>query len=263
MQLDAVRLIYFSPTHTSRAVGRAIARGTGISRIIETDLTHEMPVTLVVADHHLSVVVVPVYGGRVAEVAMQRLERISGEKCPVVPVVVYGNRDYEDALLELTDWTLAHGFVPVAGAAFIGEHSFSRPGRPVAENRPDADDLQMAECLGREVMVRLKERGDGQQLPELKVKGNRPYKVKGNKTPQAPVVIAELCTQCGLCAEVCPVGAVTVGEEVVNNAERCIKCCACVKECPSKALVFDTPFTDILFQNFSARREPELFFQAL
>lgn len=260
MQLDTIHFIYFSPTHTSRAIGKAIVRGTGISKIIETDLTYKMPQEPVSVESALCVIAVPVYGGRVAEIAMQRLKQISAKGCAVVPVVIYGNRDYEDALLELTDWTVEHGFVPVAGAAFIGEHSYSRTDRPVAANRPDQEDLQKADQLGKEVVKYLKTVTNLSHLSVLKVKGNRPYKVKGNKTPQAPVVIEGLCTQCGFCVEICPVGAITAGNEVVSDADRCIKCCACVKECPQKARIFDTPFTDFLFKNFSVRREPELFF---
>ena len=69
------------------------------------------------------------------------MEGIYGQDSPAVAVVVYGNRDYDDALLELRDWCVAHGFVPVAGAAFIGEHSYSRPDRPIAGGRPDNPDL--------------------------------------------------------------------------------------------------------------------------
>ena len=79
MTFDAVHLIYFSPTHTSRTVGKAIAKGTGISKIIETDLTCCAPDDPVVVEHCLCVVAVPVYGGRVAETAMQRLEWINGK----------------------------------------------------------------------------------------------------------------------------------------------------------------------------------------
>lgn len=262
MQFSSVHLIYFSPTHTSRTVGRAIAQGTGISRITETDLTYKPFIEPLVVEDALCVIVAPVYGGRVAETAMQRLEGICAKGCPVIPVVVYGNRDYEDALVELTDWTVEQGFVPVAGAAFIGEHSYSRPDRPVAANRPDAHDLLEASRLGKKVVEDL-ENIELTRFPELKVKGNRPYKVKGNKTPQAPVVVKKLCTQCGFCAEICPVEAIDVRNEMVSDAECCIKCCACVKECPQNARIFDTPFTDFLFKNFSARREPELFVPVL
>ena len=97
-------------------------------------------------------------------------------------------------------------------------------------------------------------------LGELKVKGGFPYKMKGPKTPQAPVTLVDLCTRCGFCIEICPVQAIRLEEEIVSDPESCIKCCACVKQCPSQARIFDTPYTDMLFKNFSARREPELYF---
>lgn len=258
MQLDSVHLIYFSPTHTSRSIGKAIARGTGLSRITETDLTYEMPAKPVNTGKALTVIAVPVYGGRVAETAIQRLGRVVGEGNPVILAAVYGNRDYEDALLELRDFAVNQGFVPVAGGAFIGEHSYSRADRPVAAGRPDTDDLKKAEKFGTAAVEKLGSMNGCADISVLAVNGNHPYKVKGAKTPQAPVVVEELCTECGHCAEICPAGAITV--EVVTDAEACIKCCACVKECPQKARIFDTPFTDYLFTNFSSRREPEVFY---
>ena len=43
----------------------------------------------------LAIIVVPVYGGRVAPLAMERLQYIRGVDTPTVLVVVYGNRAYE------------------------------------------------------------------------------------------------------------------------------------------------------------------------
>ena len=95
----------------------------------------------------------------------------------------------------------------------------------------------------------------------LEVKGNYPYKVKGPSTPQAPVTDEELCTQCEYCIDVCPVTAISiVDDRMFSDPVLCIKCCACVKECPEGARTFDTPYTAMLHKNFSARREPELFF---
>lgn len=39
MNICAVHLVAFSPTHTSKQVGEAIVRGTGVSEIMKTDLT--------------------------------------------------------------------------------------------------------------------------------------------------------------------------------------------------------------------------------
>lgn len=39
MNICAVHLVTFSPTHTSKQVGEAIVRGTGVSEIMKTDLT--------------------------------------------------------------------------------------------------------------------------------------------------------------------------------------------------------------------------------
>lgn len=260
MEYEFSHLICFSPTHSSHMIGETIMRELHIENTEETDLTYEKPVGPLILRKTVTIIVVPVYGGRVAETALERMKDIRGEESPVIPVVIYGNRDYEDALLELRDWCLEHGFVPVAGAAFIGEHSYSRPDRPIAAHRPDEEDLLKAAKFGRQVRDRLFNLSQFRDNGVLQVKGHFPYKVKGPKTPQSPVTDLGLCTQCGFCIEICPVQAIRLEDEIVSDAETCIKCCACVKQCPNQARIFDTPYTDMLFKNFSARREPELFF---
>lgn len=235
-------------------------RGLGTENTTETDLTYEKPLEPLLIRKAITVIVVPVYGGRVAETALERMEMIRGEESPVIPVVVYGNRDYDDALKELRDWCILHGFTPVAGAAFIGEHSYSRPDRPVAAHRPDEEDLFAAFQFGEQTRKRISWTRSLDRVDDLSVKGHFPYKVKGPKTPQTPLTISERCTQCGFCIEICPVQAIRREDGIVSDPEICIKCCACVKQCPSQARVFDTPYTDILFNNFGTRKEPDLFF---
>ena len=210
--------------------------------------------------NELVIVAVPVYGGRVAETAMDRIRMFKGNATPVIPVVVYGNRDYEDALKELSDALSAQGFVPVSAGAFIGEHSYSRKDMPIAAGRPDKDDLLKASEFGSEILKKLDNVSTLTDLQPLEVKGNFPYKVKGPSTPQAPVTDEDLCTQCEYCIDVCPVAAISiVDDRMFSDPSLCIKCCACVKECPEGARTFDTPYTAMLHKNFSARREPELF----
>lgn len=264
MRYKQVHLIYFSPTHTSARVARAVAEGTGIETIVVTDLTYGIPEIKPDPADTLTVLAAPVYGGRVAETAVERLGVLRASGAPVISLVVYGNRDYEDALLELTDLARHAGYTPLAAGAFIGEHSYSRPdtGMPLAQGRPDTADLAAAREFGQACMRKLERIDDNPAfLAPLSVKGNFPYKVKGKATPAAPSTRNEACIRCGNCIGLCPTDAIEMNEqeEIVSDILRCIKCCACVKECPEGARYFDTPYTAMLFQHFKARREPEVF----
>lgn len=260
MQYKSVHLIYFSPTHTSAKVAYAIAEGLGTSFISESDITHEMPEMEESIEDELTIIAVPVYGGRVAETAIERLRLFHARQAPAIPVVLYGNRDYEDALKELCEVAKEQGFVPVAAGAFVGEHSFSRKNMPIAAGRPDDEDHEVAVKFGRDALIKLKAIPSLEDMDALEVKGNMPYKVKVPSTSQAPVTNEDLCTLCEYCIDACPTGAISILDEAMfSDPALCIKCCACVKECPEGARTFDTPYTAMLHKNFSARREPELF----
>lgn len=261
MEYKNVHIIYFSPTHTSAKVAYAIAEGLGGDVLLESDITYDTPAEeLEIHDEELTIVAAPVYGGRVAETAIERLHAFRACHAPVIPIVVYGNRDYEDALKELSDALVEAGFVPVAAGAFIGEHSFSRKDMPIAAGRPDSIDLDVAIRFGHAIKEKLEKMNGLSCLMSLNIKGNNHYKVKSPSTPQAPVTDENLCTQCEYCIDVCPVSAISiVNDRMFSDPAICIKCCACVKECPEGARTFDTPYTAMLHKNFSARREPELF----
>ena len=110
MKIAAIHLITFSPTHTSKQVGEAIVRGTGVSETLKTDLTLCPGGSLEIPVDTLTVITVPVYGGRVAPMALERMKGIRASGAPAALVVVYGNRAYEKALTELDAFVVEKGF---------------------------------------------------------------------------------------------------------------------------------------------------------
>ena len=139
--------------------------------MLESDITYDAPAEeLEIHDDELTIVAAPVYGGRVAETAMERLRAFHAHQAPVVPVVVYGNRDYEDALKELSDTLVDAGFVPVSAGAFVGEHSFSRKDMPIAAGRPDEADHEAAVRFGRAIKEKLGIKS-GAAIPQIQVAG--------------------------------------------------------------------------------------------
>jgi len=264
MKINAVKLIYFSPTRTTRKVLEAIAAGINAESVEHLDLTPPAAGKGAEAVHaDLAILGVPVYAGRVPQTAAYRISRLKAENVPAVIVALYGNRAFEDALVELRDLAEGAGFKPMAAAAFIGEHSFSSEKTPIARHRPDEKDLMEADAFGRRIGNKLDEARNIAGLLPLSVPGNRPYKERHLMPTGSPTTEAALCTLCGSCAEACPVDAVSIGDTVETDALRCIYCCACIKICPTGARVMTVPKINEIAEKLSevcaVRKTPEYF----
>ena len=186
MTIESAALIYFSPTGTTRKIVSRIARGIGSTELSDLDLTMDQPIP----KHSRSDIVIigaPVYAGRIPLVTIQRLKKISVKEIPAVVVVLYGNREYEDALLELIHLSRSCGFQPVAAGAFIGEHSFATETYPIAMGRPDLEDLELAENFGAKVARELSSTGFSPAGNEMSIPGNHPYKKRPPAHGQSPI----------------------------------------------------------------------------
>jgi len=179
----------------------------------------------------LALIAVPVYNGRVAPLAARRLKGIRARDTPAVLVVVYGNRAFEDALLELKNIAGSLGFKPVAAAAFIGEHSFSTAATPIASGRPDEEDIAKAVAFGERVQEVL----ELEAFSDLAVPGDHPYRKGSSTGGKSPISDPSSCVLCGKCAEVCPTGCISILGMVETDEALCTFCSACVKNCPTEA----------------------------
>lgn len=262
MYVPSTTLVTFSPTGASRTIGTTLA-----GELVGSNNYQYIDITTHAEEYHLgsdalAIFVVPVYAGRVAPLARQRLEGIRGTNTPAVIVVVYGNRAFEDALIELRDITIAAGFVPFAAAACIGEHSYSRPDKPIAEGRPDARDLQQVRQFSSEIKEFLGNYDINSQK-FLVVPGNKEYRPGVQSVPFTPEVDRELCILCGECVEVCPNGVITIDDSRLIFDGQCTLCCSCIKTCPVQALCLNAPrvkeVANMLFENCQERQELQFF----
>lgn len=273
MSVHRVWAAYFSPTGTTRhcvnTIATRLSEAGGLS-LQELDFTcpparAQAPVF---SAEDLVIFGTPVYAGRVPNLLLSYIASAVGKGALAVPVVVYGNRAYDDALIELRNTLEAGGFQTIAGAAFVGEHSF---GKLLAAGRPDASDLSLALAFADGITEKLKQPPTAAHVP-IAVRGNEPihpyYRPKdaaGNLIDIRKVkpVTDENCVSCFTCATHCPMGAISL-EDAHTITGICIKCNACVKGCPLGAKSFTDPGylfhrDDITTRYREPRHEPELF----
>lgn len=269
MKADKTILLTFSPTRTSRRIGEAIARGLSCGQTEVMDLTCNGKPTLPdITTCTLVVISVPVYGGMVAPIAMERMAALQLNGAPCVINVTYGNRAYEQSLNQLDAFIREHGGKTIAAGAFVGEHSYSNGQYPIAAGRPDRKDLEEAEQFGRKIRQRIIAADNPERIAAVDVKllpdpamSDATMLQFRNDVQQAlkrqpainpaPVTDAGLCTHCGTCVLHCPTHAIEKGNECHTDASKCIKCCACVKTCPQRARTYETPFSNLLNKYFN------------
>lgn len=253
----ATYAIHFSPTGTTRFCLRTICldldeRFSEIS--LNPSVARRKAYSFLPGD--LVVIGFPVYGGRLPSLPESLTTYLQGNGANACCLVTYGNRAYEDALLELSDLCTASGFTVIAGGAFIGQHTFSPQ---IATNRPDIQDIRA--LLSFSAAIREKQKNGSSTVPLLP--GNRPYR-EWNPMPVAPQP-NENCIECGACAEACPVDAISrEAHYIATDPIRCLDCYACVKACPTEgrsiiAPPFQKKIADLTAMLQGVRREPEWF----
>lgn len=261
-----VTAVYFSPTGGSRKYAEAISRGIDENfAVIDLTDRKNRNNTYVFGSEDLVVFGAPVYAGRLPLLPEGLFRNLEGNGAAAVISVTYGNREFDDALLEMKDLCEQAGFNCIGAAAFLAQHTYTDK---LAGGRPDQKDLEEAECFGKTVRELLekqqKEAGgemnsaeredlrfsaDSQSSSESVLKnrlrsmddipGNRPYKECGRMPKHTET--ADFCSECGLCAKICPAGAITYGAGMEADGELCIGCLACVKNCPRGARFVKDP----------------------
>lgn len=215
--------IIFSPTGGTKKVANAITSNWADTETIDiSENNKDYKISL--EEDSLALIAMPSFGGLAPQLALDRLSKINANGCKCAIVAVYGNRAYDDTLIQMMDYSEKAGFQVIAAISAVAEHSIIRK---FASERPNSIDCNQLADFGNKIMEKATNSSDSITVP-----GNRPYKKAGSAmVPKA----SSACTKCGACAKVCPAGAINPSNPHNVDKSKCIGCMRCAFVCPSKA----------------------------
>lgn len=187
----------------------------------------------------------PVYGGRLPQVP-GLFDGLRGENTPAVLCACYGNRHYDDMLLEWKTEMEKRGFICIAAAAIVIPHVYSGV---LGHGRPDEADLPAIREFARAVMNK-------KDRTSVTVPGSFPYK-KWEKPFRTPGENRGASNAACVRRSVRRLRSTTT---LSVTRLPCIQCMKCVRVCPVGCRQMDmSAVRAYLESNYSVRRENEFF----
>lgn len=274
MIIKKIYTVYFSLTGGTQKVAETLSDNlsqllqVSVKKINLTILANRQ-VNYKFDSHALIILAVPVCAGRIPNKLLPDLEKcLNGNgKTAIIPVSVYGNRNYDEALREMLILVEKQGFVPIGAAAMISRHAFSTH---IAKGRPDSSDFEALTVFSNKIAEKIIFNREVTAITYDRDTPIGPYytPLKADHTPARflkakPVTDMNKCNNCGICVSKCPMGSISA-DNVTDISGICIKCQACVRFCPTHAKYFtDADFrshVEMLENTYTNRREPDFLF---
>ncbi len=264
--------VYFSATGNTEKIvvdtGKYLAKSLGVP--FESD-DFTKPADHVEArnfsEGDLVIFGTPTYAGRIPHKILPFVQTLfHGNGAFALPLVTFGNRSFDNSLVELADELKKNDFHILAAGACACKHAFAEIGL----NRPNGDDEKHREAFCATVVD--KTFTAALPLAEVEIKGNAdltgyyvPLGMDGQPAKflkAKPVTDEEKCDNCGTCADLCPMGSIDKADPS-NVPGICIKCHSCVTHCHTGAKSFTDPaflsHKAMLEQNHTAPAVSEFF----
>ena len=149
-----IHQIIFSPTGGTRRVSEILCHDMGKDSIVTDLCVKATDIQLPdIQEDDLAIIAMPVFAGRVPTLAVEHLRKVTPHGAKCVVVAVFGNRAYDDALIEMLDVATEIGFRVIAAVGAVAEHSIIRK---YGKGRPDTDDEKTLRHFGTDILSKAK-----------------------------------------------------------------------------------------------------------
>jgi ferredoxin len=218
--------IHFSPTGGTENIANAITKYWSPIEKIDLSVSDNNYSKYSLSNDDIAIIAMPSFGGLAPQIALERLSKINGNSAKCILVCVYGNRAYDDTLVQMADVAEQCGFHVIAAISAVAEHSIMHQ---YATGRPNSADYNQLS----DFVAKIEEKMKAGNFAKPALPGNRPYK-KAGRVGLVPKATSG-CTECGLCSKQCPVGAINPQFPKKTDVQKCISCMRCVSNCPQHA----------------------------
>ena len=240
-----IALVYFSATNVTHTYIQTIQEGlfghgcTVQSFNVTAHVSRQNPLPF---DGYNGVIFgFPVFSDFAPSVINEWLPTLDGQRRNCALFFTYGARTTGYAHFHTKLLLERAGFHVLFSAEFLGRHSFNVGGWRILPERPNAQDLTVAQEFAALAIERFSQDEASVLLLQKPFGYNRVMASLDNKPViterhwKNPLRVAEECSMCRNCETECPTQSFDA-DTGLSNPGTCIGCMHCVYICPDKAL---------------------------